>query len=98
MPYTANTTKTVTLTANEVANITLTGAGTTIRVQNSSNNVSVSFTVAQPGQTPSTPTDQGDDCYVIMNAYTPFDLPWTGNGAVIKVISAGTPTVSFSLI
>jgi len=96
--YTANTTKTITLVSGQVDTITLSGVGTTIRVQSNSTTVPVSFTVAQPGSTPATPTDKGDDCYVVMSAYDAFDLPWSGNGAVVKVIATGTPIVSISLI
>jgi hypothetical protein len=96
--YTANTTKTITLVSGQVDTITLAGVGTTIRVQSNSTTVPISFTVAQPGGTPATPTDKGDDCYVVMSAYDAFDLPWSGNGAVVKVIATGTPIVSISLI
>jgi hypothetical protein len=96
--YTANTTKTITLVSGQVDTITLSGVGTTIRVQSNSTTVPVSFAVAQPGGTPATPTDKGDDCYVVMSAYDAFDLPWSGNGAVVKVIATGTPIVSISLI
>lgn len=96
--YTANTTKTITLVSGQVDTITLSGSGSKLRVQSNSTTVPVSFTVAQPGGTPATPTDKGDDCYVVMAAYDPFELPWSGNGCVVKVIATGTPIVSFSLI
>ena len=96
--YSASQVKTITLVSGQVDTITLAGSGTTLRVSSNSTSVPVSFTVAQPGGTPATPTDAGDNCYVVMSAYDSFDLPWTGNGCVIKVIATGTPIVSFALI
>lgn len=96
--YSANQVKTITLVSGQVDTITLNGSGSTLRVQTDSTSVPVSFTVAQPGGTPATPTDKGDDCFAAINTYSTFDLPWSGNGCVIKVIATGTPTVSFALI
>ena len=96
--YSASQVKTITLVSGQVDTITLNGSGSTLRVQTNSTSVPVSFTVAQPGGTPATPTDGGDNCYVAINSYSTFDLPWSGNGCVIKVIATGTPIVSFALI
>lgn len=96
--YSASQVKTITLVSGQVDTVTLAGSGSTLRVSSNSTSVPVSFTVAQPGGTPATPTDAGDNCFVVMNSYSTFDLPWTGNGCVIKVIATGTPIVSFALI
>jgi hypothetical protein len=94
--YSASQSKTVTCVAAQVDTITLTGNGTALHFsQNSS--TPIYFTVGQPGSTPATPTVAGDDCYVIMNGNNSDNFPWTGNGVVIKLITAGTGLVNFAL-
>lgn len=96
--YSVSQSKTYALTSGQVDTITLTGTGTTLRVQSDSTTVPVSFTVGQPYSDPATPTSKGDDCYTLLTAYSPFDIKWSGNGCVVKIIATGTPTVSVALI
>lgn len=93
--YTGSEAITVTLVANTVDTITLTGAGTELRISQTST-TPIYIITAQPGQTPATPTVGGAGTTAIMTDY-PVVLPWTGSGIVIKVISAGTGTVNFTL-
>jgi hypothetical protein len=94
--YTASEAKTITLVANTVDTVTLTGTGTVLHIwQTSTTPMYVTF--AQPGQTPATPTVAGDNTLAIMNNNNPCHQGWSGNGIVIKVISAGTGTVNFAL-
>jgi hypothetical protein len=94
--YSASQAKTVTCVANQVDTITLTGTGETLHfAQNSS--TPIYFTLAQPGQVPATPTVAGDNCYVIMNGNNSDNIDWNGNGVVIKLITAGTGLVNFTL-
>ena len=94
--YTASTAKTITLVANTVDTVTLTGSGNNLHVWQTST-TPIYFTTAQPGQTPATPTVAGDNTIGIFNNNNSTDFPWTGNGIVIKVISAGTGTINFAL-
>ena len=93
--YTGSEAITVTLVASQVDTITLTGAGTELRISQTST-TPIYIITAQPGQTPATPTVGGAGTTAIMTNY-PVVLPWTGSGIVIKVISAGTGTVNFTL-
>ena len=93
--YTGSEAITVTLVASQVDTITLTGAGTELRISQTST-TPIYIITAQPGQTPATPTVAGAGTTAIMTNY-PVVLPWTGSGIVIKVISAGTGTVNFTL-
>ena len=93
--YTGSEAITVTLVASTVDTITLTGAGTELRISQTST-TPIYIITAQPGQTPATPTVGGAGTTAIMTNY-PVVLPWTGSGIVIKVISAGTGTVNFIL-
>lgn len=93
--YTGSEAITVTLVATQVDTITLTGAGTELRISQTST-TPIYIITAQPGQTPATPTVGGAGTTAIMTNY-PIVLPWTGSGIVIKVISAGTGTVNFIL-
>lgn len=94
--YTASEAKTITLVANTVDTITLTGSGSQLHIWQTST-TPIYLTFAQPGQTPTTPTVGGDETIGIMNNNNPTDIPWSGNGIVIKAISAGTGTVNFAL-
>jgi len=94
--YSASSAKTITLVANTVDTITLTGSGTNLHVWQTST-TPIYFTTAQPGQTPATPTVAGDNTIGIFNNNNSTDFPWSGNGIVIKVISAGTGTINFAL-
>jgi hypothetical protein len=93
--YTGSEAITVTLVSSQVDTITLTGAGTELRISQTST-TPIYIITAQPGQTPATPTVGGAGTTAIMTNY-PVVLPWTGSGIVIKVISAGTGTVNFTL-
>ena len=94
--YSASSAKTITLVANTVDTVTLTGSGNNLHVWQTST-TPIYFTTAQPGQTPATPTVAGDNTIGIFNNNNSTDFPWSGNGIVIKVISAGTGTVNFAL-
>ena len=94
--YSASSAKTITLVANTVDTVTLTGSGSNLHVWQTST-TPIYFTTAQPGQTPATPTVAGDNTIGIFNNNNSTDFPWSGNGIVIKVISAGTGTVNFAL-
>jgi hypothetical protein len=94
--YSASSAKTITLVANTVDTVTLTGSGSNLHVWQTST-TPIYFTTAQPGQTPATPTVAGDNTIGILNNNNSTDFPWSGNGIVIKVISAGTGTVNFAL-
>ena len=91
--YSASEAKTITLVANTVDTVTLTGSGNLIHFWQTST-TPIYMTFAQPGQTPATPTIAGDNCYAIMNNNNPTEFPWSGNGIVIKLISAGTGTIN----
>jgi hypothetical protein len=94
--YSASQAKTITCVAAQVDTVTLTGTGQQLHLwQNST--TPIYFTLAQPGQTPATPTVGGDNCYVLMNNNNSDNLLWNGNGVVIKLITAGTGLVNFAL-
>ena len=96
--YTVTQSKTITLVSGQVDTVTLNGTGVTIRVSSDSTTVPVSFTVSQTLNTPATPTDKGDNCYVVLSSAAPVEIPWTGNSAKVSVIATGTPTVNIALI
>ena len=97
--HTASVASYATLSANTVDTFTLTGSGNTLRVVTTSGSTHSYFTAALPSQTPATPTVGGDDTYTSAHAAPSYvDYPWHGCGAVIKVISSGTPTIGFMLI
>jgi hypothetical protein len=96
--YTVTQSKTITLVSGQVDTVTLNGTGVTIRVSSDSTTVPVSFTVSQALNTPATPTDKGDNCYVVLSSAAPVEIPWTGNSAKVSVIATGTPTVNIALI
>lgn len=93
--YSASQAKTVTCVASQVDTITLTGTGTELHVWQSST-TPIYYSLAGTGQTPTTPTVAGDNLYASMNSY-PDVYPWNGNGVVIKLITAGTGVVNFTL-
>jgi hypothetical protein len=94
--YSASQAKTITCVANQVDTITLTGTGNELHLWQTST-TPIYFTLAQPGQTPTTPTVAGDNCYALMNNNNSDNYPWNGNGIVIKLITAGTGVVNFTL-
>lgn len=97
--YSASSSKYVTLVANTVDTITLTGTGTSIRFVTTSGTSHAYFTVAPLSQTPTTPTVAGDNTYVTVHGNPGYiDIPWNGAGAVVSIISTGTPTIGVMLI
>ena len=94
--YSASQAKTITLVANTVDTVTLTGSGTQLHIWQTST-TPIYLTFAQPGQTPTTPTVGGDETIGIFNNNNSTDIPWSGNGIVIKAISTGTGTINFAL-
>lgn len=97
--YSASQSKYVTLVGNQVDTITLGGTGTKIRFVTTSGTSHAYFTLAPLSQTPTTPTVAGDNTYVTVHAAPGYlDIPWNGAGAVISIISSGTPTIGIMLI
>jgi hypothetical protein len=94
--YTASTAKTITLVANTVDTVTLTGTGTFLRAAQTST-TAIYFTAVPTGTTAITSTVAGDNNVALQNASMAIELGWPGTGAVISVISAGTGTVNFTL-
>ena len=95
--YTASQVVTITSVANQVDTITLTGTGKMLRFTGHSGTPHIFFTTAPLSQTPATPVAGGNDCYVA-EPDTAQDFPWTGSGAVIKIISTGINTFSIMLL
>jgi len=95
--YTASSAKSITTVAAQVDTLTLSGAGKTLRVTGRSGSTYTYFTVDSLGNTPTTPTSEGDNCYVA-GLTTVVDYPWNGSGAVIKLINSGIATLTFMLI
>ena len=95
--YTASHAKSITTVAAQVDTLTLSGAGKTLRVTGRSGSTYTYFTVDSLGNTPATPTTEGDNCYVA-GLITVVDYPWNGSGAVIKLINSGIATLTFMLI
>jgi len=94
--YSASQAKTITLVANTVDTVTLTGSGTFLRATQTSTTAAY-FTAVPTGSTPTTATVAGDNNFALQNASMAIELGWPGTGAVISVISAGTGTVNFAL-
>jgi hypothetical protein len=95
--YTASQAKTVTLTNGQVDTITLRGTGQRLHIAITSNHKPVYFTMGYPSDTIDDPSVAGDDCYVF-DYQNIMDFPWSGTGAKVKVIAAGTPTITVMLI
>jgi hypothetical protein len=97
--YSASQAKYITLSANTVDTITLTGTGNTLRAITTSGTAFAYYTVGGLGETVANPTVGGDNTYPTVHGNPGYiDIPWKGNSAVVKVISTGTPTVGFILI
>jgi len=97
--YSASNSKYITLVANTVDTVTLTGTGNVIRFVTTSGTSSAYFTVVPTGQTPTAATVAGDNTYVTVHAAPGYiDIPWNGGGAVISIISSSTPTVGVILV
>lgn len=95
--YTASQAKTVTLTNGQVDTFTLTGTGQRLHIAVTSNHKPVYFTVGYPADTINDPSVAGDNCYVF-DYQNIMDFPWDGAGVKVKVIAAGTPTITVMLI
>jgi len=91
--YTASNAKTITMVNGDVETVTLTAPGSTIAFAITANHKPIYFTVGNPGQTIPTPTVGGDNCYAV-DYQSVFTGPWNGGAATIKMIAAGTPTVT----
>lgn len=97
--YSASRSKYITLVANTVDTVTLTGTGNSIRVITTAGTSHAYFTVAPTGQTPTTATVAGDNTYASVHGNPGYiDIPWNGGGAVVSIISSGTPTVGVMLV
>lgn len=97
--YSGSRSKYVTLVANTVDTITLTGTGNAIRFVTTAGTSHAYFNVVPTGQTPTAATVAGGDTYVTVHAAPGYiDIPWNGGGAVISIISSGTPTIGVMLI
>jgi hypothetical protein len=95
--YTASQAKTITLVNGQVDTITLTGTGSRLHIAVTANHKPIYFTAGDKLETIPTPTVGGDDCYVF-DYQNYMDFPWYGNNAQVKVIAAGTPTITVMLI
>lgn len=95
--YTAAQAKTITLVNGQVDEITLTGTGERLHIAVTANHKPVYFTVGYPAETLANPTVAGDDCFVF-DYQNVMDFRWFGCSAKIKVIAAGTPTITVMLI
>jgi hypothetical protein len=94
--YTASQAKTITLVNGQVDEVTLTGTGERLLIAVTANHKPIYFTLGYPSETLANPTVGGDDCYVF-DYQNDMDFHWHGSSAKIKVIAAGTPTVTFML-
>jgi arginine repressor len=95
--YSSSQSKYITLVANTVD--TLTGTGNVLRLLTTTGTSHAYFTVVPTGQTPTAATVAGDNTYVTVHGNPGYiDIPWNGGGAVVSIISAGTPTIGIMLI
>lgn len=95
--YTASQAKTITLVNGQVDQINLTGTGDRLHIAVTANHKPIYFTIADFGDTPADPTVAGDNCYVF-DYQNPMDFHWHGTNARVKVIAAGTPTITVMLV
>jgi hypothetical protein len=94
--YTASHAKTITMVNGQVDTVTLTGIGNHVAFVITSNHKPIYFTMAGPGQELPNPTIAGDNCYCV-DYQSVFSGPWTGGPVSLKVLAAGTPTVTIML-
>ena len=97
--YTGNTAVHQTLVAQTVDTVTLTPANAAygeVTVVNRSGAAEIYFTVGSGSNLPATPVVAANDTYVLPASMGSFSVPWSGGsgGAVVKLISSGTPTYS----
>jgi hypothetical protein len=96
--YTASKAVHIATVIDQVDTITLTGTGKTIRVHARTGTNHVFFTAESlNGPTPATPTVGGNNCYLIDPDF-PLDYPWTGAGAVVKIITGAAQNISIMLV
>lgn len=91
----------VTLTANTVATVDLTGPGNKVSVVIIDNASPVYFNVSTVANPAANPTVGGDDIHSVPNAVGAYKIVrGTGSGADtrVKLISAGTPTIAVELV
>lgn len=97
--YSASQAKYITLVANTVDTITLSGTGKIIRFITTSGASHAYFTISSLYDTPATPTVAGDNTYATVHSAPGYvDIPWYGSGVVIRIISSGTPSIGVMLI
>jgi hypothetical protein len=97
--YSSSQSKYITLVANTVDTVTLTGTGNVLRLFTTAGTSHAYVTVASTGLTPATPTVGGDNTYATVHGNPGYiDIPWNGGGAVVSIISTGTPTIGIMLI
>lgn len=92
---------TVTLTANTVATVDLTGPGNKVGVVILDNAARIHFNVSTTGTPAADPTVDGDDLHALPNSIGAFKVArGTASGATtrVKLISPGTPIVCVELI
>ena len=94
--YTASHAKTITMVNGQVDTVILTGIGNHIAFAITSNHKPIYFTMAGPGQELPNPTIGGDNCYCV-DYQSVFSGPWTGGPVSLKVLAAGSPTVTIML-
>lgn len=91
--YTASNAKTITLSNGVVNTVTLTSPGDNIVFSITANHKPIYYTVGNPGQTIPNPTVEGDNCFVA-DYQNSVSQHWNGGALTIKMIAAGTPTVT----
>ena len=91
--YSASNAKTFTMVNGQVDTVTLTAPGKTIAFVITASHKPIYFTAGHPGQTIPAPTVEGDNCYVV-DYQSVFTGPWNGGAVTLKMIAAGTPTVT----
>lgn len=99
--YSATRAVTKDLTGGTADTVTLTGAGTSLRLTNlektSASGHAIYFYPVPYGSTPVTATEDGNDCYSVAHGMD-LIIPWTGAGAVVSVFAANNAEYSVSLL
>ena len=99
--YSATRAVTADLTGGTADTVTLTGAGSQLRLTNlnktSSSGHAIYFYPVPYGTTPVTATEDGADCYSVAHGMD-LIIPWTGAGAVVSVFATDNSEYSVSLL
>lgn len=99
--YTATRAITADTSAGVADTVTLTGAGTSLRLTNlektNASGHAIYFYPVPQGQVPVTATEDGNDCYSVAHGMD-LIIPWTGAGAVVSVFSVDAAEYSVSLL